>query len=334
MHFYLTDWETDLIRHDACPVCGGPSRQFAAKGDLRYDRCRHCGLFFLNPMPTQSSYDKLYQTTFWSDKADRMGLNRRQHIRRQFVKENLRGDRFATHLADVDGTPPPRGKILEIGCAYGGVSSTLAARFNCTPYGIEPSNAASRVAESIGVTMCGKSLAEASFPEDGFDLILFPHVLENHVRPVEALARAIQVLKPTGAIIIEAPNAFLEPHLHLYHPYAFTTHALTTLLDECGLGSIVARHGKPHGRFPGYLVAVASPNLPLGISGSLHGSRLGWWVGRVWKTCKLRRLDRLLTSSPPPDENLVTMWLEQVFSMPGLRSDASQRLGVNEHDCG
>lgn len=42
--------------------------------------------------------------------------------------------------------------------------------------------------------ICGKPPAEGSSPDAGFDLIAFPHVLENHARPEEAFRRAIGAL--------------------------------------------------------------------------------------------------------------------------------------------
>jgi len=303
--------EEDLIRREVCPVCDGDIGSEIAEGKLLYDRCADCSLIFMNPMPTQRWYDRAYERRFWERKAERFA-DHRDHVAQRLRKENVRGARLAAALQRWSAMPSPGQRILEVGCGYGGVATTLAAHGGAEAYGIEPGGDAAAVAEAIGVTICGRSLDEVPADARGFDLVVLSHVLEHAVEPWEMLSAVTEQLADGGLILIEVPNAYILPGIQLFHPYAFTTRALTTLLATCGLEASTTTHG---GRFGlirrRYLVAGARP----ADGPEPHGLARGLWFGYRWGLLCARPplgpLDRFLARRLwPPDERMVAGWLE------------------------
>ena len=56
----------DLVHHSGCPVCGSAAvRPFSRTEhngtQLTHQLCAACGLLFMNPVPTQDWYDRLYR---------------------------------------------------------------------------------------------------------------------------------------------------------------------------------------------------------------------------------------------------------------------------------
>jgi 2-polyprenyl-3-methyl-5-hydroxy-6-metoxy-1,4-benzoquinol methylase len=300
--------EEDLVRRDACPICGGLCRPDAILGDLTYVRCQRCGLTFMQPMPSHEWYARLYEADYWEGRAQRSDTF--EESARRLRKEHLRAIAYLRALRR-NGALPERGTLLEVGCGTGGAGVTLADALGWDAVGVEPDGASRAVASAIGVAVDATDLETLAAQGRVFDVVLLSHVLEHVVHPQGFLDSIQRVLREDGVLLIEVPNGFTNESLHLFHPYLFTRRALTTLLSQHGLHAEVIAHGGASSRMRRhYLLAIATRSTEADVSGAKRGIRIGRAWSNAWRSGRvLRRIDRLLVErTVRADEALLDTW--------------------------
>jgi SAM-dependent methyltransferase len=103
----------------------------------------------------------------------------------------------------------PRGRVLEIGCAYGYLLRALEDRFECA--GIDVSEHAISVARTItkASVECGDVMELLPRkPDDTFDAVLafdiFEHLPERQIP--DLLSQIARILRPGGRLLVSVPN--------------------------------------------------------------------------------------------------------------------------------
>ncbi len=190
----------------------------------------------------------------------------------------LGGFRFGFSLPPQNG-----GQILDVGCGDGFFLRSVKD-IGWEVHGVEMSEEAVHRAKSMGVEHVTRgTFDDASYPDSFFDVIRFWSVLEHIHDPVDTLAKARQLLKPGGILVIQVPNyrstvarwfgsrwcAWDVPR-HLFH---FSSRSLKTLLEKscfqtirwgtCSVGTLptsISRH----------------PGLMLRITGVFLDKILDW----------------------------------------------------------
>ncbi|HWC26500.1 MAG TPA: class I SAM-dependent methyltransferase, partial [Solirubrobacteraceae bacterium] len=102
---------------------------------------------------------------------------------------------------------PPGGRVLDVGCASGGLLALLrphAAHLAGVELSPSAARAAARVADRV---VCG-ALEDPQLPFEpaSFDLVVLADVLEHLVDPAAGLARAAGWCRPGGAVLVSVPN--------------------------------------------------------------------------------------------------------------------------------
>ena len=156
----------------------------------------------------------------------------------------------------------PGGRVLDIGCASGGLLAALRPRAGHLA-GLEVSPTAAHAAAQIGDQVVCGALEDRELPfEPGFfDLVVLADVLEHLADPAAGLARAAAWCRPGGAVLVSVPNvAHWHARLTLLrgrwpqddsgtfdssHLRWFTRDALRALLTQAGL-----RDGELHAIVP------------------------------------------------------------------------------------
>jgi ubiquinone/menaquinone biosynthesis C-methylase UbiE len=182
----------------SCPVCRaeGPFRD-------RYDsvqQCRACGVFFVNPRPTQREIAASYETgksyDFWA------------------TEREAREAQWKTRLALISDQPGGR-TLLDIGAGDGHfLSVARAAGFSCL--GTELSQNGAERARAEGHEVLVGQFTELDLGGREFDVVTMWHVLEHVPNPGETLERVWQVLRPGGQFLVAVPNednAFVNDRL-------------------------------------------------------------------------------------------------------------------------
>jgi SAM-dependent methyltransferase len=108
----------------------------------------------------------------------------------------------------------------------------------------------------LGVQILTDAFEKLELPQNHFDLVMSFHTLEHMRFPVEIFAKAAQILRPDGAILIEVPcgeeeyentdhlHFFSESSLRLLLKKFFIT---TEILDNSYMNSAGIRIGSIYG---------------------------------------------------------------------------------------
>jgi methionine biosynthesis protein MetW len=102
---------------------------------------------------------------------------------------------------------PAQGRVLDLGCASGGLLALLRARASHLA-GLELSATAAQAAAQVADHVVQGALEDADLPfeADSFDLVVLADVLEHLSDPVAALRRAAGWAKPGAAVLLSVPN--------------------------------------------------------------------------------------------------------------------------------
>jgi methionine biosynthesis protein MetW len=150
---------------------------------------------------------------------------------------------------------PPGGRVLDVGCASGGLLALLRPRAGHLA-GLELSATAAHAASQVADHVVQGALEDPGLPFEpsSFDLVVLADVLEHLAGPAAGLERAVSWCRPGGAILVSVPNvAHWQARLALLrgrwpqtdsgtfdasHLRWFTRDALAALLAEAGLRDV------------------------------------------------------------------------------------------------
>jgi 2-polyprenyl-3-methyl-5-hydroxy-6-metoxy-1,4-benzoquinol methylase len=228
-----------IVEVSLCPMCGG-GRFTTGVQEPPYSvrRCARCGQVWVSPRLTEEGLHAIYaHESYWrSDSPRTVGYRDYRSDERLYLKTFRR--RLGFSLAGV----PRRGRALDVGCAAGFCMKVLS-ELGFEAHGVEPSAEIARHArERFGFeTVHVGPLESLDQPAGSFDVITMWDVVEHVIDPRGLLARARELLKPDGALVLETQNvdsAFARllgrrwHHYkhgeHIYHFTPATVHALAT----------------------------------------------------------------------------------------------------------
>ncbi len=138
---------------------------------------------------------------------------------------------------------PPKVRILDIGCGFGGALGYHSAR-GCDAHGTEMDANAQRIAAAHKLDIRQGAFDPAEWESASFDYVTLDQVLEHNYEPLPLLRDIGTVLKHEGVLLLTTPNAgslaakLLGRHwIHLHPPYhvlLYTRVALRHVLDKAG----------------------------------------------------------------------------------------------------
>lgn len=219
-----------------CALCGALERSVVGTRDrywkpLRNVLCLHCGLVFLDPMPTADEIESYYRDEY------------RQHYHgdsRPRAKALLRDERGARERVALLAPLLRQGqRVLDIGAGTGAfVAAAKAAGWIAE--GIEPHQGFAAFArEHYRANIHACLLEDAPLVDASFDLVSSSHVFEHLRTPDEAFARVHRLLKPGGEFHINVPD-IADPRRtpsarwHFGHVHGFTRETLSMLAWRSG----------------------------------------------------------------------------------------------------
>ncbi len=198
----------------ACAVCGGQREGAEVLRTMRfvlaeghpltdgYDVvcCKTCGFVYADTGVTQAEYDRFYQEhSKYQDGKTSTGAGEAPYDRKRLDDT---ADCIVGYLKNS------KARVLDIGCANGGLLKSLAARGYTQLMGLDPSPACVEHAGAIaGVEAMVGTLEAVPEKFGNADLVVLSHVFE-HVRDLKTSLEAIGgLLAPGGAVYIEVPDA-------------------------------------------------------------------------------------------------------------------------------
>jgi 2-polyprenyl-3-methyl-5-hydroxy-6-metoxy-1,4-benzoquinol methylase len=236
-----------IISRRPCAICGSavadrlhnqefylPEGHPLASG---YDilACKECGFVFADTVIDQAAYDLFYaKRSKYEDSrtSTGSGLSEWDAGRLRDVADAVAGQ-----------ANDKNARILDLGCANGGLLAALKYKGFNNLTGVDPSEACVQATRKLlHIEAVAASLY--SLPDLGlFDIITLSHVLE-HLEDLRGAARSFaRLLRPGGAVYIEVPDAsryaeFLVAPFQDFnteHINHFSHHSLRRLMSTVGL---------------------------------------------------------------------------------------------------
>ncbi len=224
-----------------CPVCGredGQSRVATSQVDWRETpvqivRCRGCGAIVMS--------DVQPPTTFFADSAWDA-----------YVEHGAGLEVIAQMLVRINRHEGS--SMLDLGCGYGFALDLGSFLFGWRGIGLDPSVAADRGREDLGLDIRSGLLDDAFAPDETFDVVFASEVLEHVPDPAEFLASIADRLSDDGALLLTTPDAdAVRPETALSelvgalsigaHVFLVDAPGLERLLRAAGLEAIVWSEG-------------------------------------------------------------------------------------------
>src|SRR5262245_1664155 len=233
----------------SCPLCGlPPPPPSFTKFGYPISRCR-CGMIYVARVVDAGVLERLYGRNYFTGSTDEPS----QGYRGYGDEEALTRRNFADRLALVERCAA-KGKLLDIGCAYGFLVAEARAR-GWGAEGVERSAHAVEAAVAAGLPVVQGDFLTLDRPRSSFAAVTMFDVLEHVADPRPWVRRARELLEPGGVLVIETPDAsapiarVLGQRHHTYTPpnhlSYFTRATLLRLLDEEGfLPALIRRPGR------------------------------------------------------------------------------------------
>ncbi|HEY4246638.1 MAG TPA: methyltransferase domain-containing protein [Lacunisphaera sp.] len=235
-----------------CPACGSDTKEnlyrqsftgLSAGTFLRgYDvcSCKKCGFLYADGLPPAEAFDQYYAEMSKWEFLDNGG--------RESVQDQ---ERFSVVADTVVKLMPDRnGRVLDIGCATGGMLGALKKRGYHQLLGLDPSpQCASLALKNYGIAVHTGAVKAIPDLKPGFDLITILGVLEHIVDPQKTLRDIRAALSSKGLLYVSVPDAsrfaqYMDSPFQQFsieHIMYFTPGSLENLLRTAGFEKVSAR---------------------------------------------------------------------------------------------
>jgi len=228
----------DLEVVDECPFCSGKESSlacddvqdwafYAAPGKWQYWRCQSCHALYLKSRPNAESIGRAYSSYYTHHDAPLSllkllkGRVKNEHYSYDFkvkLSPRLSLPRYLCWLlrplksmvVEPFGLSSlarlPKGRVLDVGCGNGEMLQ-FAEQMGWDEMGLELDPAALQSSKQRGLNVLQGGYERLDDYPSHFDCIIFSHVLEHVHKPLEALTKIKNALKPGGVLLLSCPNA-------------------------------------------------------------------------------------------------------------------------------
>jgi|SRR5208283_997671 len=274
-----------------CPVCEGKRgdvlhhQRFAVSDDYplpdQYDVviCETCGMVYADTPATQADYERFYATCsiYEQPAGEQTGTTPLEDIARL----EQTGALFANHI------PSKQARILDVGCANGGLLQVLGRLGFANLVGVDPSPACVENTRKIGCQSFRGELAHLPAEIGRFDTVILTSVLEHVLDVKSAISALVNVCTENGRIFLEVPDAARYAD-YLYAPFQdintehinhFSIASLRNLMIQFGFAPVLEKRVLVNGPsgliFPGLEVGYerrsGQVQQPLVIDNAFRG---------------------------------------------------------------
>jgi len=225
----------------ACNLCGGRDTDVLATterfgSDATTVICRRCGLMYINPRWASAAYARFYE----EDYRRLMGESS-VPPREVMFRQRTHG----AQIVEFCGSFVPRGsRVLDIGCAAGGILWAFREALDCCVVGVEPSLEHSLYArDTAGLDVRTGLLEDVNLGSEPFDLVIITQALNHMLDPRAGLERLRGLLRPRGRLFLEVQNVpeyarQVRMPFQVDHAYYFCAETLECLVRRIGFEPI------------------------------------------------------------------------------------------------
>jgi SAM-dependent methyltransferase len=242
----------------SCPVCGNRkgsvlhTQKFLMPPEYglpeEYDlvACTTCGFTYADVDACQQIYDQYYQQqSIYEDTKTGRGSGTSDYDLKRLSE-------IAEEI--VRSCPDKAAKIIEIGCANGGILRALKSKVYSNLTGVDLSAKCVENISSCGITGIHGSISEMSRQAelDGqkFDYVILSHVMEHVYDLKSALDQCCSLMSEGAKLYLEVPDAarysdfYVDPYhyFNIEHINHFDEDSLTNLGTTVNLSKCYAGH--------------------------------------------------------------------------------------------
>jgi SAM-dependent methyltransferase len=234
----------DVVPTRPCPVCLArkvrilfrPVFSAFSEGGLltgyNLAVCAECGASYADGIPAREVFDTYYARMSKYEQSQRSG-ELSPVDRQRFVEV---ADMLTPHLA-------PASRVVDIGCATGGLLAELKRRGFHHLLGLDPSAACADIARRLyGLEVRTATMHELTALAERFDVAVFTGVFEHLPELDESISALINILKPGGLLYVEVPDASAY-HQRFSAPYQFLSIEHVNFFSPASLANLLARRG-------------------------------------------------------------------------------------------
>ena len=180
----------------SCLLCGSTNNKISFpyniiffKSKFFYHKCSDCNCVFINPIPTDDDFKKIYQ-------HDNYHAEHYVEIDSSQYEESV--ELLSKYISNSDA------KVLDYGCGYGHFLKALLNR-NFKAEGFEFDKAACTKAEQFSGCKVHPINQLVNIEKNTFNVLHLGDVLEHLPDPHQTLEKLIMLLDSNGIIFIEGP---------------------------------------------------------------------------------------------------------------------------------
>ena len=281
-----------------CDLCGADMKELLfEKNSFRHVRCCRCGLVYVTPrLKDPGGQQEIFYNRLAGDSEDFMEISSRDYGGSR--KKRLLAE--AASYKKYDRT----GRILDIGCGFGGFLKAAFEQGWKFPEGIEIApQPASYVQRFFPVKTT--SVEEASYDKNFFDVIRLNNVIEHLPSPRKLLTSVHDIIRREGLLSISTTNfdsfsvAVCGSNWQYIggddHIYLFTPKTLIRLLKDTGFRAVLIKTRgvnltpkdysnkriPPLDRFFGKGIRRVEKGLDIFVRRTHKGHRLKIWAEKV-----------------------------------------------------
>jgi len=227
--------------------CGGALLPF--KWHSSFGVCGTCGCYVNRRPPLLKELRRFYTfDTYWHS---RMKLKGYPTIENRAAND-LSDGRVQRWLDVIKQFGPPKGRVIEVGCAHGVLLAELVKRgYDCIGVEVDEKTAA-WTRQKVGIDVRVGIFPDIELPD--CDLFMAYDVLEHSLYPDRFLRHAARLLKPGGIAVIQTPidrvgsgqpfpEIFDELFDDIEHLYIFTKESINELAENADLEIIAEARG-------------------------------------------------------------------------------------------
>lgn len=245
-----------------CRICGSPNKDLLFnKYSFDVVKCNGCGLVYSDFRPTQKFLKEYYAKNYFINGNKKLGYDnyaKEEQSLRLTARERIKLLKLKL-----------KGKVLDVGCAYGFFLSEMPESWS--KYGLEISKfaCAEAINNNLDSDIRNKILTPKIFTGKKFDLVTLWDVIEHLDNPVNAVSTIHSKLKKGGMIAISTGDVssffsiIQRSNWHLYTPPQhlsfFSPTTIKKLLRSVGFKKISISH--PPAYYPISYIAHKLSNL-------------------------------------------------------------------------
>jgi SAM-dependent methyltransferase len=243
---YSHPFDIERVDEVVCNFCGESSfKLLGMELDFEIRECPKCGLVYINPQPALEEMGSFYQNMYLEEPESVVSMAP-GHVEK--------------HLSSIVRRRKPQpGRLLEIGCGYGGFLEKMDGA-GWELHGIDLST---RAIEYTGkrvpsATVKCVGIDDAGFSPGQFDCIVMIAVLEHVKDPRDTLKKVSGWLAPGGLLIVQVP--YIAAYIRLKrwlpglpvnfeaprHLFDFTPRTLSLYLEEAGCKDVELDVARPY----------------------------------------------------------------------------------------